>query len=477
VKFALPAAVLLLASAVAVPSANAQAPASVSAGSSRASVSGQTSPFLGGAPSGTATAQPIPLTILDAISRALEHNLGLLNAQEGVGRAQGSHWIAMADLLPNVNGRVSDSRQKVNLAAYGFPLPPGTPTLVGPYNVFDARLYLSQTVFDLRAINAARVEDHKLAAAKYNVKSARDLVVLVAGNLYLQSLAAAARVESAQAQLQTAQAVFDQATRLKEGGIVAGIDVLRAEVQLGSERQRLTAAQNDFEKTKLQLARVIGLPPGQAFTLSDDVPFTPLPELTLEQALERAYAQRPDYLAAQERLKAAEAERQSAIGEWLPSFRVTADYGRIGLSAPDSESTYSFAGSLNIPIFNGGRTRGRIIQADSDLRMRRSELEDLKSGIDFDVRSEFFDLKASSEQLEVATRSRDLAGQQLAQARDRFAAGVASNIEVVQAQEAVAASSEQYIGALYSYNIAKALLARDLGIAEDMARQVLGGVR
>ncbi len=259
--------------------------------------------------------------------------------------------------------------------------------------------------------------------------------------------------------------------------MVAGIEVLRAEVQLGSDRQRYTAAQNEFEKSKLQLARVIGLPAGQAFTLSDELPFVPFPEMTLEEALARAYASRPDYLAAQERLKAAESDRSAASGEWLPSVRVTADYGRIGLAPADSEATYSLGGTVNIPIFNGGRTKGRIIQAEADLRMRRSEVEDLKSGIDFDVRSAFFDLKASSEQLQVATRSRDLAGQQLTQARDRFAAGVASNIEIVQAQEAVAASSEQYIGALYSYNVAKALLARDLGVAEELARQFLGGVR
>jgi outer membrane protein TolC len=176
-------------------------------------------------------------------------------------------------------------------------------------------------------------------------------------------------------------------------------------------------------------------------------------------------------------LKAAEAERQSAIGEWLPSLSVNADYGRIGLTPSTSESTYTIAGAVNVPIFNGGRTKGRIMQADADLRSRRSELEDLRAGIDFDVRSAFFDLRASNEQLDVATRSRDLANQQLTQARDRFAAGVASNIEVVQAQEAVATASEQYINAVYSFNIAKALLARDLGAAEEMAKQVLGGVR
>jgi outer membrane protein TolC len=437
----------------------------------------QPSPFLGSVPTGTPTAQPISITVLDAISRALEHNLGLLNAEEVVNRANGSRWVALSDLLPNVSGRLSEDRQKVNLAAFGFPLPPGTPTLVGPFNVFDARVFLQQPVFDLHAINAARAESHNLAAAKYNVRGARDLVVLATANLYLQTLAANSRVQSAQAQLDTAQAIFDQATHLKESGIVPGIDVLRAEVQLGSERQRTTAAKNDFEKSKLQLARVIGLPPGQAFTLSDELPFVPFPDLTLEQALERAYSSRPDYLAAQERVRAAEADRAAAVGEWLPSVRVSADYGKIGLTPSSAESTYSLAGSLNVPVFNGGRSRGHLLQADSDLRLRRSELADLKAGIDYDVRSAFLDLQANSEQLQVATRSRDLAGQQLTQARDRFAAGVASNIEVVQAQEAVATASEQYISALYSYNLAKALLARDIGVAEEMAQQVLGGVR
>jgi outer membrane protein TolC len=472
----LPAAVLLLASAVATPARAQQPPGSPSPGSTRTGGL-QSSPFLGGVPSGTATSEPIRITVLDAISRGLEHNLGLLNAQDAASHAEGTRWTALADLLPNLNARVTENRQKINLAAFGFPLPAGTPSLVGPFNVFDARVALSQPVLDLQAINAARAESHNVAAAKYNVRSARDLVVLVVANLYLQSLASASRVQSSEAQVQTAQTIFDQANSMKASGIVAGIEVLRAEVQLGSERQRLTAARNDMEKSKLQLARVIGLPPGQPFTIDEELPFVPFPELTLEQALERAYANRPDYLAAQERVKAAEAERQSAIGEWLPSVRINADYGKIGLTPSSAESTYTVSGALNVPIFNGGRTKGRVIQADADLRSRRAELEDLRAGIDFDVRSAFFDLRASNEQLDVATRSRELAQQQLTQARDRFAAGVASNIEVVQAQEAVAASSEQYINAVYSFNIAKALLARDLGVAEELAKQVLGGVR
>jgi outer membrane protein TolC len=298
VKFVLAAALLVMAAAV---PATGQAPTSTSTAPSRTPSSLQTSPFLGGVPTGTATAQPIMITVVDAINRALEHNLGLLNAQEGVAMAQGSRWTALSDLLPNASARVSETRQKVNLAAFGFPLPAGVPSVVGPFNLFDVRASVSQSVFDAKALNEARAETHNVAAAQYNVRSARDLVVLVAGNLYLQTLAAGARVQSAQAQLQTAQAIFEQATHLKEAGIVPGIDVLRAEVQLGSERQRSTAATNELEKSKLQLARVMGLPAGQAFTLSEELPYLPAPDMTVEQALDQAYKTRPDYMAAQER--------------------------------------------------------------------------------------------------------------------------------------------------------------------------------
>lgn len=435
------------------------------------------SPFLGGVPTGTVTAEPFTLTVLDAINRALEHNLGVLTAEDGVGRARGSRWRALSELLPNLNGHVTETRQQVNLAAYGFPLPPDIPPIVGPFNVFDARVYLTQAVLDRRALNDLRAEDHNIAAAEQSSRSARDLVVLVTANAYLQTLAASARADAAQAQAGTAQALFTQATDLKEAGIVAGIDVLRAEVQLNTERQRTTAARNEFEKTKLQLARIIGLPLGQTFNLVSQLPDVPMPDMTLDDALERAYRSRPDYQAALERVRAAEAARAAVIGEATPSIRVNADYGDLGLSPSNSHGTFAVTGALNVPIFQGGRIRGRLLEADADLRSRRVEAEDMRAQVYYDVRSAFLDLQASGEQLQVATRARDVASQALTQTRDRFAAGVTNNVEVVQAQEAVSLANEQYISALYLYNVSKAVLARGLGAAEQAVRQFLGGSR
>ena len=438
--------------------------------------------FVGGVPSGTATTETVTITVIDAVRRALDHNLGVLTAEMQLGRAQGAHWLALASLLPNVGAHVSETRQVLNLAAFGFGSTTGgpfagIPPTVGPFNVFDARIALQQTVFDLSALNDNRAEDHNMTAAKLTQDAARNFVIHVAGVLYIQALANAARADAARAQQQTAQTLYTQAVDLKNNGLVAGIDVLRAQVQLNAQTQRVTSAANDFEKSKLSLARAIGLPLGQRFALDANLPDLPTADLTFEQTFDRALQQRPDYQAAIERVRAAEASRQAIVGEFLPSVHVNADYGAIGLTVGSSLATYSIGGLVNVPIFNGGRSKGRLLQADADLRQRQNEAADMKAAIHYELEAAFLDLRATNEQLQVATRARDLAGQELTQARDRFAAGVASNVEVVQAQEAVAVAEELFIDAKFGYELAKGAVIRGVGASQEILRQITGGTR
>src|SRR6185369_10124455 len=242
------------------------------------------------------------------------------------------------------------------------------------------------------------------------------------------ALAASARADAARAQEDTARTLHQQAIDLKQGGLIAGIDVLRAEVQLSTQTQRATIAANEFEKAKLQLAHVIGLPLGQRFELDPALPNLPVADISLDAAVSLAYQTRPDYKAAVERVSAAEATRRSIVGDALPSLKVNADYGEIGLSPADARATFAVTGAVNVPIFQGGRTRGRLLEADADIRNRRAQAEDLKASIYYEVRTAFLDLDATGKQLAVAGKTRDLANQQLTQARDRFAAGVGSNI-------------------------------------------------
>ena len=434
-------------------------------------------PFLGGVPSGEVQPGVLPLSLTQAVERGLKHNLGLLISWEGTRGARGARWRALGDLLPDIKARTTESRQQINLRAFGFGGLPGLDPIVGPFDVFDARAYLSQPIFDLHAIHNLRAESENQKAANYTYQDARDLVVLVTANLYLTAVAGESRVKAAEAQLLTARALYGRAMDLKKAGVVPAIDVLRSQVEFEDRRQRLIYFQNEAVKQKLNLARAIGLPLGQEFALTDRIPYTPLPTITFEESLQRAYRSRADYQRSLAQVRAAELTRKAAQGERLPSLRFNADYGDIGPVPGASHGTFTVAATLTVPIFQGGRVHGKVLEADSLLNQRKSEMEDLRARIEYEVRTAFLDLKASGDQVQVAQSASDLAKEQMNQAQDRFAAGVVNSIEVVQAQEAVATAEENYISSLYAYNMAKASLARALGLAEEGFKQLLGGNR
>lgn len=431
-------------------------------------------PFLGGVPAGKATPEVLALSLNDAIGRGLKYNLGLLTSEQNSRAARAARMRSLSDLLPQLTARTSEMAEQVNLKALGFQGFPGVPVIIGPFGVFDTRAYLSQRLMDISAIRKARAEKERLAAARHSYQDARDIVVLVVANLYLQSVAGSARIDAAQAQVNTSQALYNQAIDMKKAGVVPGIEVLRAQVELQAQQQRLIFFRNEFEKQKLALGRAIGLPIGQQFSLASQIPYSQISPMTLEEALERAYRSRSDYQSLQALVRAADANKRAASAERFPSLSFDGNYGDIGPRIGDSHGSFTVAASLRIPIFQGGKVSADVLQADAELQQSRAELEDLRSRIDYDVRTAFLDLRAAGEQVKVARSSVTLANQQLEQARDRFGAGVANNIEVVQAQQAVATADENYISSLYAYNVAKAYLARALGATEKTSKEFLG---
>ena len=280
-------------------------------------------------------------------------------------------------------------------------------------------------------------------------------------------------MDAIQAEVDTAQALYGRAVDQKQAGTIPGIDVLRAEVELKSEQQRLLAQKNQVEKDKLTLARAIGLATGQRFTISDTLPFTPV-QTALDDLLKQAYDRRPDVRAAQANLRAAQFAIESARGErYWPSVVVQADYGDIGNTFADSHGTYDILAGVRFPVYAGGRSRSDTAEAEAVFRNRKNALDDLRGRIDFEVRSALLDLQSASDQVTVAGTNVDLATQTLTQARDRFTAGVTDTIEVVQAQQLLAAANENYIGSLNAHNLAKIALATALGVAEEGVPQYL----
>jgi outer membrane protein TolC len=432
---------------------------------------GISGPFSGSVPQGKVRDEVLPLTFQAAIDLGLKNNLGLLLQADNTVAARGQKWKELSDLLPNANAGISENAQQINLAAEGLRFP-GFPTIVGPFGYFDARLFLKQST-SLNSIERIRGAANNEKAAQYSYKDARELVALAVSNAYLQALAGGARLDTAQAQLQTAQALYEKAVNQQNAGVSPAIDTLRAKVEMQTRQQQLILARNDYAKQKLGLARIIGLPTGQEFDLVDKAPYEPLAAMGLEESLQRAYTSRSDYLAAAQQLRGAERFRKAATAENFPSIDIAANYGDLGVTPGNSHGTFQVTGSLNIPIFQGGKIHADVLQAEATLRQDRQQLDNLRGQIEYEVRTALLDLSSASEQVEVARSSVDLADQTLVQARDRFSAGVTDNLEVVQAQEAVAAANENYISSLYAHNLAKVTLARSIGYAEQGVRLYL----
>jgi outer membrane protein TolC len=442
------------------------------------SLPGAQNPFLGSEPEGKATGTVLQIDLRDAIDRGLRNNLGLLLAGDQTLQARGERWKELSNLLPNVSAGIHEDVQTQSLTALGlksnvFPFP--IPRVIGPFNYFDARANFSQSVFNFKDLEKERAAGESLKASQYTYKDAREVVVLAVGNAYLLSIASGARVETAEAQVKNAQALYDKAVDQQKAGLSPAIDTLRAQVELQTRQQQLISASNDLAKQKLSLGRVIGLPPGQEFALTEKAPYQALTPLPLDTYLQRAYSSRADYQAAQAQLRAAELSRRSATAGHYPSLDVNGNYGDIGVTPGQSNGTWQVQGGVTIPIFAGGKTHSDVLEAEAQLKQARSQLGDLSSRIDYEVRTALLDLHAAADQVEVARSSVDLAEQALAQSQDRFTAGVADNLEVVQAQESVANAHETYIQSLYGHNLAKIELARAIGNAEVGVKQYLKG--
>ncbi len=428
--------------------------------------------YSGSVPTGQVSPTQLSLTLREAIRRGLQYNLGVLVNRDIVDTVRAERRRALSTLLPNVSVAAMQTSQQIDLAAFGFNFP-GFPNVVGPFGYENVRAYASQTVYDRTSRKNLKSASESQKAAELTAEDARNLVVQAVSDAYLAVISDTARVDAVQAELATAQALFDRATDEKNAGTVPGIDVLRAEVELRTEQQRLLAQKNQVEKDKLGLARAIGLPAGQQFNVIDLLPFSSL-TTSLDDLLKQAYDHRPDYRAAQASVRAAEYAIDAAKAEhYWPQVVVQADYGDVGDTLASSHGTYSVLAGVRVPIYAGGRARIDTAQAETVLRNKKNALDDLRGRIDYEVRSALLDLQSAADQVAVAKRNVDLANETLMEARDRFSAGVTDSIEVVQAQQLLASANENYIASLNAHNNAKIALATAVGTAEEGVPQYL----
>ncbi|HEX3744812.1 MAG TPA: TolC family protein [Bryobacteraceae bacterium] len=435
-------------------------------------------PYTGSRRSTTAMPFSGKLSLEEALKRGLAYNLGSVGIGNTAHQNSAQVLVARSALLPNINGNLSETVAQSDLAALGLRISspfPGfrIPTVAGPFNYFALQATLSQTLFNMTSLENYRSAKATARASQYSVDDARDLVTLAVGGAYLQVLTAQARLDSAQAQLNTANAVFHRSTEQHSSGVLSRLNVDQSEVQTLTQQQQIITLRNDLAKQKINLARLTGLAPNPDYELTDTFPFSPAPVESVGDAVARAEQQRSDLKAAQTQVEAAARALSAAKAERLPSLSVGGYYEAIGTNPAESHGAFNVAGTLNIPIWQGGKMSADIAQAQAVLAQRQAELEDTRGQIEAEIREAFLDLEASAGQVEVARKNLQVAQETLEMARARMEAGVINTVEVVQAQQTVSTAQLDLINSIFAHNLAKLTLARDTGHAFEQLPALL----
>ena len=439
------------------------------------SMNGQTaqpSVNFGSVPSGTASKEVLHLTLRDAITMALRYNLGQIESGENARIARGQRLRALSALLPQVSAAAAENVEQFSASTLGIKIPQ-VPAVIGPFSFSTAQANASLSLFNFESIQRFHAARNTEEAAQLTYNDTLDVITLIVGSAYLEILQSNSRIEAEEAQVKNAQALYDQAVDQLQSGTSTKIDVTRSGVQLHTEQYNLSIAHNNYAISKLNLSRAIGLPLGQVFDLADQIPFADINPQTVEDALNAAYKTRSDFRAALLAEKSAQQQLSAARAERYPVLAVNGDYGVQGPNPGTLHGAFTFQAGVSVPIFTGGRIKGDITEAEAALHQRKSEAENLRGQIDYDVRTAFLNLEAARQQVAVAKENVDLANENLARSQERFAAGVTDSVEVVQAEQALASANDQFISSLYSHNLSKLELARALGVARTNYNQYL----
>lgn len=410
----------------------------------------------------------IQLNLQQAVQMALKQNPSVQIAVLNLAESHEQSNIALSQLLPQADFNVSNRALRENIQAnIGLNIP-GVPKAVGPFQVFQFGSDFSAPIFDLSLWRQWQASRKNVSSADAQRLSVREQIVLLVVSQYLDSLRSAAEISAAQAQVDLAQALFDQASDMEKHGATTSVDVLRANVELQNEKQQLIIAQTNQKIALFGLAKLLNINLTEQITLSDQLSFFQTPAINVDQSLADAYASRPEMkqlLAEQQALKYQKAaDRESR----LPALTFSGDYEQQGISSSTIIPTYVYEAGISLPLFTGGRIRANVARDQLELEKINQNLQDEKNEIALEVETAAAQLESAQNQVQVANLGDDLAKQEVQQSRDRFQAGVADNIEVVTAQNALARADENRIAALYQYNQSRAELARAVGRIESL---------
>jgi len=418
---------------------------------------------------GAAQAQkagPMGLSLRQAIDVALKQSPQIQIAKLRALQAQSSVKAVRSGLFPQLSLDASSGYENLNLKALGFTAP-GLPESTG-LQQFDLRPTLNQTIYDPGLRKALLVSRERAEESRWNAVSVQESILLAVTEFYLEALDYGARIEAGAARLRSAEAWLEQVRRFIDAGTANRLDQSRAGIQVDNERRALIEFRSGLAIKKLLLTNLLGLPAETELELTES--FTPPRQgaVSVDVTVSKALEGRPEMRAAQARLRAAIADKQRAQSGRYPVVGLATDFGRMGNAVWSNRFTYTVRGTLWLPILQGGRVEAEISASDAVVRQINEEIRSIKLQIELEVHTALIERNAAEEAYEWAANAATLAQKSLELATDRFEAGLASNIEVVNAQEVLASAQSAAIRCVFDYHIARARLAKAQGNIGDL---------
>jgi outer membrane protein TolC len=425
-------------------------------------------PFLVAATARAEDPTPLRLTLHDAVATALKENPQVQIATLSFAESQEDKSIARSALLPQAGVEVFDRAMRFNIYSQFGAKFPGIAEHSGPFQFFQADVGVTMPLLDLTLWRRLQAAHQGVNAVQAQETTVREQVVLLVVSQYLAGMRATAAVQAARSRMDLAQALYDQASDLQKHGVGTGIDTLRANVELQNEKQRVLEAETQQKVALYGLGRLLNLEAHREIELADTPNFYETPAIDASRSLEQAYETRPEMKALAARAHIAELARRGASESRLPTISFLGTWGEQGLSAPSAIPSYVYQVTVDVPLFTGGRIHAEMTKAALELKKVDQERSELRNQIALEVKTSQAQLDAAQHEVDVANLGVNLAQQEVTQARDRFQAGVANNIEVVSAQDALARANDNQIVALYRYNQSRADLSHAIGQIEGL---------
>ena len=403
------------------------------------------------------------LSMQEAMQAAVNNNPTVQIFKERVTQAEEQAFAQRGALLPNLSARVSGARRRFFLGAFA-----GASAVSPPINFYESRLALTQNIFSLSLIQKWRAARTNIEVASLDSATQQMDTMAIVALAYLETLRVRKSVKARLADVKLNHELLRLAAERKSVGMATTLDVTRAKVQLENEKQRLLIARNDYGIAKLNLSRGIGLSFDVQLILTDDLKLIPVTPQTVDQALQVARERRVELKAQKKRERLAGLTLSSVVMERVPSLTANGDVGLIGNQPGDALTTDNVQVLLSVPLFDGGQREGRISEQRSVLRLESLKTRDIERQIGLEVRDALLTMASTQQHVAVARKGLRLAFQELHLARRRFAVGLATNIEITDAQTRVAQARDNLIEALFNFNASRVDLARAQGRLEDL---------